>query len=39
MKKTFIVFLLAVALGFSGMLYAQEEEPNIFEVTTWEAEP
>ena len=37
MKKAFIVFLLAVALGFSGMLYAQEEEPHVFEVTTWEA--
>ena len=37
MKKAFIVFLLAVALGFSGMLYAQEEAPHIFEVTTWEA--
>ncbi len=37
MKKAFIVFLLAVALGFSGMLYAQEEAPNIFEITTWEA--
>jgi len=37
MKKAFIVFLLTVALGFSGMLYAQEEAPHIFEVTTWEA--
>jgi len=37
MKKAFIVFLLAVALAFSGMLYAQEEGPHVFTVTTWEA--
>ena len=37
MKKAFIVFLLAVALGFSGMLYAQEEAPHIFNVVTWES--
>ena len=37
MKKASIGFLLTVALAFSGMLYAQEEAPNIFEVTTWEA--
>ena len=36
MKKAFIVFLLAVALAFSGMLYAQEEEPHVFTVVTWE---
>ncbi len=37
MKKASIGFLLTVALAFSGMLYAQEEAPHIFEVTTWEA--
>ena len=37
MKKAFIVFLLAVALAFSGMLYAQEEGPHVFTVTTWES--
>ena len=37
MKKAFIVFLLAVALAFSGMLYAQEEEPHVFTIVTWEA--
>jgi len=37
MKKAFIVFLLAVALGFSGMLYAQEEEPHVFTIVTWQA--
>ena len=37
MKKAFIVFLLAVALGFSGMLYAQDEAPHIFNVVTWES--
>ncbi len=37
MKKAFIVFLLVVALGFSGMLYAQEEAPHIFNVVTWES--
>ncbi len=36
MKKASIVFLLTVALAFSGMLYAQEEEPHVFTVTTWE---
>jgi len=37
MKKAFIVFLLAVALAFSGMLYAQEEEPHVFTIVTWES--
>jgi hypothetical protein len=37
MKNASIGFLLTVALAFSGMLYAQEEAPHIFEVTTWEA--
>ena len=37
MKKAFIVFLLAVALAFSGMLYAQEEGLHVFTVTTWES--
>ena len=37
MKNASIGFLLTVALAFSGMLYAQEEAPHVFEVTTWEA--
>jgi hypothetical protein len=37
MKKASIGFLLTVALAFSGMLYAQEEEPHVFNVTTWES--
>ncbi len=37
MKKAFIVFLLAVALAFSGMLYAQEEGPHVFTIVTWQA--
>jgi len=37
MKKAFIVFLLAVALAFSGMLYAQEEAPHVYLVVTWES--
>jgi len=37
MKKASIVFLLTVALAFSGMLYAQEEGPHVFTVTTWES--
>lgn len=37
MRNASIVFLLTVALAFSGMLYAQEEEPHVFNVTTWES--
>jgi hypothetical protein len=37
MKNASIGFLLTVALAFSGMLYAQEEAPHVFEITTWEA--
>jgi hypothetical protein len=37
MKNASIGFLLAVAIAFSGMLYAQEEEPNVYIVTTWES--
>ena len=36
MRNTSICFLLTVALAFSGMLYAQEEEPNVFTVVTFE---
>ncbi len=36
MKKASIGFLLTVALAFSGMLYAQEEEPHVFLVVTQE---
>ena len=36
MKKASIVYLLAVALAFSGMLYAQEEDPHVFTIVTWE---
>ena len=37
MKKASIGFLLTVVLAFSGMLYAQEEAPHIFNVVTWES--
>jgi len=36
MRNASIGFLLTVALAFSGMLYAQEEEPHIFTIVTWE---
>jgi hypothetical protein len=36
MKNASIGFLLTVALAFSGVLYAQEEEPHVFTVVTWE---
>ena len=37
MKKASIVFLLTIALAFSGMLYAQEEDPHVYLVVTWES--
>jgi hypothetical protein len=37
MKNASFGFLLTVALAFSGMLYAQDEGPHVFEVTTWES--
>lgn len=37
MRNLSICFLLTVALAFSGMLYAQEENPHIFVMTTWES--
>jgi len=37
MKNASIGFLLTVALAFSGMLYAQEEEPHVFTIVTWES--
>ena len=36
MSNASIGFLLTVAFAFSGMLYAQEEEPHVFIVVTWE---
>ena len=36
MRNISICFLFTVALVFSGMLYAQEEEPHKFVMTTWE---
>ena len=36
MKKASIGFLLTVVLAFSGMLYAQEEEPHVFTIVTFE---
>jgi len=36
MRNTSLCFLLTVALAFSGMLYAQEEEPHVFTVVTLE---
>ena len=36
MRNASICFLLTVALAFSGMLYAQEEEPHVFTIVTWE---
>jgi len=37
MKKASIVFLLTVALAFSGILYAQDEAPHVYNVVTWES--
>jgi len=37
MRNASIYFLLMVALAFSGMLYAQEDEPHVFTIVTWEA--
>ena len=36
MRNVTICFLLTVALAFSGMLYAQEEEPHDSTVVMWE---
>jgi len=36
MRNLSICFLLIVALAFSGTLYAQEENPHLFVITTWE---
>ena len=36
MRNASIGFLLTVALAFSGMLYAQEEEPHVYTVVTFE---
>ena len=37
MMKIFITcFLLTLVLAYSSMLYAQEEEPHVFVLTTWE---
>jgi hypothetical protein len=36
MRNLSICFLLIVALAFSGTLYAQEENPHVFVITTWE---
>ncbi len=36
MRNLSICLLLTVALAFSGMLYAQEEDPSVFVVVTWE---
>ncbi len=36
MRKVSLCFLLTVALAFSGMLYAQEEDPHVFTVVTIE---
>ena len=37
MRNASIGFLLTVVLAFSGMLYAQEEEPHVFIIVTWES--
>jgi hypothetical protein len=37
MKNASIGFLITVALAFSGMLYAQEEEPHVYTIVTWES--
>ena len=36
MRNVTICFLLTVALAFSGILYAQEEDPHVFTVVTFE---
>ena len=36
MKIFITCFLLSVVFAFSSMLYAQEEGPHVFTVTTWE---
>ena len=36
MRNLSICFLLTVVLAFSGLLYAQEEEPHVFTVVTFE---
>ncbi len=36
MKNASICFLFIVALVFSGLLYAQEKEPQVYVITTWE---
>ena len=36
MRNASIGFLLTVALAFSGMLYAQEEEAHVYTVVTFE---
>ena len=36
MRNVSIYFLLTVAIAFNGMLYAQEEEPHVFTVVTFE---
>ena len=36
MRNTSICFVLMVALAFSGILYAQEEEPHVYAVVTFE---
>ena len=36
MRNASIGFFLTVVLAFSGMLYAQEEEPHVFTIVTWE---
>jgi hypothetical protein len=36
-KNLSICFLVTVVFAFSGMLYAQEEEPHVYTIVTWEA--
>ena len=36
MRNVSLCFLLTVALAFSGMLYAQEEDPHVFTIVTFE---
>jgi len=36
MRNVSLCFLLTVALAFSGMLYAQDEEPHVYTVVTFE---
>ena len=37
MRNIAICFLFTVALVFSGVLYAQDEDPHVYVVTTWES--